>query len=315
MSEQSDAAQNGGTYSGAVSRIRTRVGEVELANLGESAGPALLLLPHGLSDWSSLFDIALALSNASPGLRVIALSRPVHGEAARESDDDSLSYEAGVFLPAVMDALEIPCANFIGHADGATVALLFAGLFPERVRGIVGLAPYGFGDDYLRMALESIPLPECRPEQLMKLGESLRDPALVFSRWKAARLSECRRGWSATASFTRISAPVVLVQGMRDEFISLDQATAIAGRLSGQVSWITLKNTGHLIHLDNPEQVIMLAQRQLEPHLDRARVERKANAAVSRPRKNHAKDVTRILPYVRKEPQPIEAGDKAVCFQ
>lgn len=246
--------------------ISTGAGEIDVVSFGNASGPALILLPHGLADWSSFESIAVDLAAKNPDLRIIILSRPGCGRTpafdARVIDPQF--YEASYVLPALMDKLEIPYASFVGHMDGASIALIFAGLFPERVRGIVALAAYGFGDDYLRTTLIGIRSRRDGPSWLSNLEGGGADPDATFRGWREKRLAECERGWSAIKFLACISAPVLLVQGSRDEFISADQVAAIASQLRGEVFWVTLRNAGHLLHHENPEQVISLLQRQLE---------------------------------------------------
>jgi hypothetical protein len=90
------------------------------------------------------------------------------------------------------------------------------------------------------------------------------DPEALFCTWRERRLDECERGWSAINLFAGITAPVLLVQGARDEFVCADHISSIASRLRGEVCWVTLRNAGHLLHHENPEQVTALIQRQVE---------------------------------------------------
>ncbi|KQT04556.1 hypothetical protein ASG42_23170 [Rhizobium sp. Leaf391] len=246
--------------------ISTDAGEIEVTIFGNRSGPALILLPHGLADWSSFESIAVDLAAKNPGLRVVALSRPGCGRtpAIDASVIDPQFYEASFVVPALMDKLEIPHASFVGHMDGASIALMLGGLFPKRVRGIAAFAAYGFADDYLRTALNAIQFRGDGPEWLSNLQGGGAEPDAHFRRWRENRLAECERGWSAIEFFDGITAPVLFIQGSRDEFVSVDQVASIATRLRGKVCWVTLRNAGHLLHHECPQQVTALLQGQLE---------------------------------------------------
>lgn len=245
--------------------IETKAGRIEAAIFGNPAGHALIFLPHGLGDWSSLAPVALELALQRPDLRFVSLSRPGCGETQRvpEGVSDPLGLEASTILPALMDALGIEAAHLVGHADGASVALAFAGMLPDRALSVVGLAAYGFADDYLRASLEPMVARADGPHLLSSLSSS-GDPDSRFLRWREDRLWECETRWNATRFLGGIIVPVTLVQGARDEFISLDQSAAISARITGDICWITLQNAGHFVYLDNPQQIIMLIQRQLD---------------------------------------------------
>lgn len=240
--------------------VKTCVGPVEVVIVGEGKKSALVFISHGLGDCSSLRQIALQLVAASPELSVVTWSRPGCGlsPCSDPSLSDPLFYEASVVLPALMNALGIPAAHFLAHADGASVALMFAGLFPKRTLGIVALAPYGFADAHLRAAVEAMPIDEIDSEVSEQLVGRHPDPVLVFQRWRRQRISEIDRRWSGLSHFSSVSAPLTIVQGARDEFSSLDQTATIAGSVAGQVNWVTLRNTGHSLHYEVPEQVTAL---------------------------------------------------------
>lgn len=245
--------------------VQTRAGDLEVAEFGNPNSPALILLPHGLGDWSSLGHVALDLAVLKPDLRVVSLSRLGCGKApcVREGVSDPLLFEASNNIPALMDQLGIEAAHFVGHADGATVALIFAGLFPDRALSVVGLSAYAFADQYLRATLEPMSSLADGPHSLSNFP-SVADSNTRFLRWREDRLWECETNWNAMKFFRGGSIPVTLVQGARDEFISINQAAAITACVQGDVFWITLQNAGHFVHLDNPQQIVMLIQRQLE---------------------------------------------------
>jgi pimeloyl-ACP methyl ester carboxylesterase len=295
--------------------IETRAGALDIAILGSGSGQDLIMLSHGLENWSSLVDIAMGLVRAEPTLRVIAFSRPGCGSSPpiAETDRDPLYYEASVVLPALMDALDIACASFVGHADGASVALIFASLFPDRVLSVTGLASYGFADDYLRASLEAIPFRHSGPELLLKSSADQPDPNFAYQRWRQNRLSECQNGWDATACFDRISAPVLLIHGLCDEFISVGQTAAVADSIPGQVSWVSLRNCGHWIHRESPEQIVLLVQGQLRRCSGKASSVR-PRAATQERRLACREAVSRVPTRSQQEQPRSETRAKIFCF-
>ena len=51
-----------------------------------------------------------------------------------------------ITLPAVFRALDLDDVILIGHSDGATIALIYAGSVGDHVRGVVAEAPHLFFD-------------------------------------------------------------------------------------------------------------------------------------------------------------------------
>jgi pimeloyl-ACP methyl ester carboxylesterase len=52
--------------------------------------------------------------------------------------------EAQEWRPAILDAAAIPRAVLVGHRDGASIALVFAGVHRGRVAALVLEAPHVF---------------------------------------------------------------------------------------------------------------------------------------------------------------------------
>lgn len=240
------------------SLVRTSAGPVEVACCGDGEGDVLILVGHGLGGWTSLVQIALQLVESRPGLRILAWSRAGPGREPVAAMTEPLFYEASVILPALMDALHIPAANFLAHANGATVAMIFAGLFPERTSGIVALAPYGVADSHQRAVLEALPIAEIDDQFQELISADYSQPTLAYQKWRQQRISECDRNWSAMALFAQISAPLVVVQGALDRFANMSQVNAISDCILGPVNWIILRNAGYLMHIEAPEQIASL---------------------------------------------------------
>ncbi len=57
-------------------------------------------------------------------------------------DTRYLHREAEEVLPALLAALRIEALVLIGHSDGGSIALIFAGAFPAVPRVLAVIAPY-----------------------------------------------------------------------------------------------------------------------------------------------------------------------------
>jgi pimeloyl-ACP methyl ester carboxylesterase len=88
----------------------------------------------------NLLDVARA------GLRAVAVELKGHGESDKPTDAGGYSLQAmGRHLLDIMDALGVGRALLVGHSMGGAVAVQAALEAPDRVRGLVLLAPVGFG--------------------------------------------------------------------------------------------------------------------------------------------------------------------------
>lgn len=104
---------------------------------GRATEPAVLVL-HGAS--SNLEETRLALAERFAGEHVIWLDRPGLGWSERPAGEWTPQREAQL-IAAFLDALQIECAAVIGHSWGGAIAMRLAIDHPQRVTGLVLIAP------------------------------------------------------------------------------------------------------------------------------------------------------------------------------
>lgn len=134
------AATAGGAGTGPglrFAQVRTAAGEISVDEAG--AGPAVILI-HGLGATKvSMLPTLAAL--AGEARRAIALDLPGFGDSVKPL---RAPYHAPYFartVIALMDALEIDRADFVGNSLGGRVALELGLRFPERTGRLGLLAP------------------------------------------------------------------------------------------------------------------------------------------------------------------------------
>jgi pimeloyl-ACP methyl ester carboxylesterase len=241
--------------------LDTTCGPLEVATWGPDTGPALILIHHGMGSWLSLQHIGSQLAAQAPGRRIISWSRPGCGDSpfmTNIESTDPLVYEAGTVLPALMATLRITTADFLGHSDGATVAMIFASLFPEGVGRIVAIAPYAIADKQFIADTGALPVRERDSGLSLRLGAHHADPEATYLRWRQRRMQDIGRQWSALSLLSMLTAPLLLIQGTDDEYANPVQMRAIADAVSGPVDWVMIRNQGHFLLEDVPEQVTCL---------------------------------------------------------
>jgi pimeloyl-ACP methyl ester carboxylesterase len=102
-------------------------------------GEPSLVLIHGLMGTAATFLPLLA--EIPEQQHVIALDLPGAGGSERDPKmGASLAAAAGSVIKA-LDALDLRVPVLIGHSHGGSVAMYLAALYPERVNGLVLLAP------------------------------------------------------------------------------------------------------------------------------------------------------------------------------
>jgi len=111
---------------------------VELGGAAQDAGPPVVLV-HGAG--CNLEDMRLALGERLAARhRIVLIDRPGQGYSTRHGRGSSPAAQAAI-LRGTLDQLGIARATVVGHSWGGAMALAFALDYPERVAGLVLLAP------------------------------------------------------------------------------------------------------------------------------------------------------------------------------
>src|SRR5205085_12199638 len=115
----------------------------------DRAGPTLVFLHEGLGSVALWRDFPQKVADATARPALI-YSRSGYGRSAVPAAARMPGYmhdEANVTLPALLDVLGIVDAILIGHSDGASIALIHAGMRARPVRALVALAPHVFVEE------------------------------------------------------------------------------------------------------------------------------------------------------------------------
>lgn len=215
----------------------------------------LVLLHEGLGSVSAWRDFPETLQQAT-SRRVIAYSRFGHGSSDPPPAPRTPAFfheEAYDVLPQVLSQLDLEEPILVGHSDGASIALVYAGARP--VRGLVLLAPHVVVED---VTLDAIRETRDRFETgdlRERLSRHHDDPDLAFSGWCDVWLDPAFRSWTLQPDAERVDCPVLLIQGADDPYGTLDQLDRIETRVQGSVFRKVVPG-GHSLHRDVPDEVL-----------------------------------------------------------
>jgi len=179
-------------------------------------------------------------------------------------DADFMAEQANDVLPKLFAAVGIDRPWLFGHSDGASIALLHAARFPERVAGLVALAPHLYVEDLTVDGIARAGEAYRSGDLRSRLGRYHDDPDAAFWGWNRIWLQPTFRDWNIEAELAAIACPVLAVQGLDDEYGSLEQIRAIRRRLP-QTRLLELPECGHSPHRDQPERVIAACRDFLTP--------------------------------------------------
>src|SRR5437764_257406 len=131
-----------GGASAALSERRVDVGEVSL-NVSEAGDGELVVLLHGFPELAYSWRHQLP-AIAAAGFRAIAPDQRGYGNSSAPPEVGAYGItELTADLVALLDALKIDRAIFVGHDWGGFVAWAMPVLYPERTAGVIGVCtPY-----------------------------------------------------------------------------------------------------------------------------------------------------------------------------
>ncbi|MEZ5670345.1 MAG: alpha/beta fold hydrolase [Alphaproteobacteria bacterium] len=229
---------------------------------GAAPDPVVVFLHEALGCAGGWHGLPTALC-ARAGLRGLAYDRLGHGRSpARHGPQRPgyLRHEAETVLPAVLAAAGIARPVLYGHSDGATIALMFAAAFPDRVAAVVAEAPHVFVEDETRAGIRAAMAAFAAPRLRARLARHHGDKTdALLAGWSGTWLSREFADWSIVDAMARIGAPVLLVQGADDQYGTRRQLEAIARRVRGPVVTALLSGVGHAPHRETQALVVDLA--------------------------------------------------------
>ena len=231
---------------------------------GASPDAALIVFLHeGLGSVAMWKDFPQRVC-AATGCNGLVYSRPGYGQstprpAHEHWDTDFMHQQAHEVLPALLQALRIdPLVRpliLLGHSDGGSIALLYAARFPGHVQACIVMAPHTFVEPMCVAAIEearqaylSTPLPQ-------RLGRYHADADSAFWGWNTIWLKPEFLQWNIDAEVAHINKPILAIQGVDDEYGTLEQVERLA-RNTPHTQVLALPQCGHSPHRDQEDAVV-----------------------------------------------------------
>jgi len=224
-----------------------------------SRGPTLVLLHEGLGSVSTWRDFPELLSGKT-GCRALVYSRAGYGRSDPVTLPRPIDFmhRDAVVLARLMEALEIEQPILVGHSDGGSIALIYAGSSPAReAGGLILEAPHVFVEEHGLRSIASMG----REYERGALRDRLRrhhgaNTEIAFRGWHDVWLHPDFRRWNIESYLKRIAAPILLIQGDADEYGTAAQICAIEAQAAGGVETVWLSGCGHAPHREQTAAVL-----------------------------------------------------------
>ena len=248
--------------------------KVRYSRQGSPDGKTVVLL-HGfggdLDNW--LFNLGPLSAVAD----VVALDLPGHGQSAVTLPAPSVDALAG-FVSAFLDGLGVGRVHLVGHSLGAAVAAQLALDQPQRVAGLVLVAPAGFGPEINMDYIDGFVGAAGKKDLKVVLAQLFADESLVTRslidgvlRYKrldgvgdllatlaAGVFPDGRQSAQPGRRLDPGRLPVTVVWGSDDRVIPVAHADAVPDG----ATVVVLEKAGHMVQMERAGEVneLLLAQ-------------------------------------------------------
>jgi esterase len=238
-------------------------------------GDSLVLL-HGL--FGSARNFGAVQRQLAHRHRVFALDLRNHGASPHDADMRYATMAADVMQ--TLDRQSGLPATLLGHSMGGKAAMQAALLQPDAVARLIvaDIAPVAYPPHHraIAAAMASLPLSPgmTRFQADAGLAEAVPDAGmrafllrnLEFGAMPAWRIGLAEivaalpliEGWDAPAE-ARYAGPTLFIAGATSDYIRSEHR-AVIRTLFPNARFITLKNSGHWLHADNPSGFVALVE-------------------------------------------------------
>ncbi|KRP94570.1 alpha/beta hydrolase [Bradyrhizobium yuanmingense] len=197
-----------------------------LAPLAPDA-PTIVMLHEGLGCVGLWGDFPEKLQQAT-GAGIFAYSRAGYGQSSPVALPRPLDYmhrEALDVLPKLLDMIGFKRGLLLGHSDGASIATIYAGAHQDhRLNGLVLIAPHFVVEDISIKSIAAIKTTFETTDLKTKLARWHKDVDNAFYGWNGAWLDPDFRDWDISEYLAYIRVPVMIVQGVDDQYGTPRQA-------------------------------------------------------------------------------------------
>jgi pimeloyl-ACP methyl ester carboxylesterase len=228
----------------------------------EFAGAPLVFLHEGLGSvelWRA-FPAELVTASQHPGF---VYSRYGNGWSSPLGEPRPVDYmhtEALHVLPEIIGRVVGQTPILVGHSDGASIALIYAGS-GQRAEGLILLAPHVLVEPVGIHGITAIRDGFDESGLGTRMAAYHHQPETTFHGWAEVWLSPGFRSWNIEEYLPAIDCPLLLIQGEEDEYGTMKHVELIEAAVAGPVERLVVPGTGHSPHLADSESVVAAAAR------------------------------------------------------
>lgn len=190
-------------------------------------------------------------------MNVIAYDRRGYGKSDNYTVKRPINYleQEAEILNELLQHWEIEKPVVFGFSDGASVATIYAGMFPDAISKLI--------IEGVHVLLEEQTLQGVRDAKSMlettKIAKVLEkyhgDKVMdLYTAWTDTWLSNEHQSWNIEHFIPKIQVPILVVQGAHDEFGSMNQVNAF-DTASNEITKLIVQDAAHTAHKEKKEEV------------------------------------------------------------
>ncbi len=165
-----------------------------------------------------------------------------------ERTKNYLEQEADV-LASLLQKQKIEKAILFGHSDGGSIALISAAKYPDLIQCVITEGAHVFVEEEtlagIKQAVKAFDETDL-PKRLYKYHGEKTIP--VFEAWTKTWLNPLFRDWNIEHFLPDISCPVLVIQGMGDEYGTEKQVDSIVKNVSQTAEKLMIDGAAHSPH-------------------------------------------------------------------
>jgi pimeloyl-ACP methyl ester carboxylesterase len=231
--------------------------EYERIAVARAPRSTLVFLHEGLGSVAMWRDFPGRVAHAA-NCNAVVFSRYGYGRSDPLAEDRTPRYmhdEALIALPELLDALAIDRPILVGHSDGGSIALIFAGAGLRPIAGVVTLAAHVLVEDLSVASIAAARATYATTDLRARLARYHADADSAFLGWNRIWLAPEFRDWNIEEYLPRIACPVLAIQGEDDEYGTMEQMRRIGAQVR-DVELLALQDCRHSPQRDQPEAAI-----------------------------------------------------------
>ncbi|PCI57849.1 MAG: alpha/beta hydrolase [Gammaproteobacteria bacterium] len=190
---------------------------------------------------------------------VIAYDRLGFGRSSENKNNPSVNFvwdEADFYFSYIKSAAQFSTYYLFGHSVGGGMSIGIAAVDKECL-GVITESAQAFIEELTIKGIEEAQVIFQRPEQMERLKKWHGNKAnWVLSAWTDTWLSHEFSSWSLESRISKVTCPILVLHGDKDEYGSNAFPEYIAKNVSGESSMKILENCGHVPHKEKMDEVI-----------------------------------------------------------